>query len=206
MPPNYQNGKVYAIRSHSTDKIYIGSTTQKLFKRLSSHVADYKRNHCVSSREIIGLGDYYIELLCDYPCERKEQLYAKEGEYIRQYKCKCVNRFIAGRSIKEFRENNKEQILEQNKQWRNDNKEKIIKYRDNNKEQLAEQKKKFYENNKEKILEQRKQRYFNNKEQIKEQEKNKPKYTCECGSIMSSNHKVRHIKTTKHINFINSSN
>ena len=70
MPPNYQNGKVYAIRSHSTDKIYIGSTTQLLFKRLSGHVADYKRNHIVSSRKIIELGDYYIELLCDYPCER----------------------------------------------------------------------------------------------------------------------------------------
>ncbi len=193
MPPNYQNGKIYAIRSHSTDKVYIGSTTQKLFKRLSGHVEDYKYNNYVSSSEIIGLGDYYIELLCDYPCERREQLCAKEGEYIRQYKDKCVNNSIAGRTQKEWGEDNKQKIAEQRKQ-----------YRDNNKEQLTEQKKKFYENNKQKILEQRKQMYENNKQQIAE--KNKVKYTCECDSTIIKKDKLRHERSIKHINFINSSN
>ena len=163
MPPNYQNGKVYAIRSHSTDKIYIGSTTQLLFKRLSGHVVDYKRNNGVSSSEILKFNDCYIELLCDYPCERREQLCAKEGEYIRQYKDKCVNRFIAGRNVKEYRENNKEHKAEKDKQ--------------------------YYENNKAEIL-----------------EKSKQKYTCECGSTIIKKDKLRHERSMKHINFINSSN
>ena len=35
--PNYQNGKIYCIRSHQTDNIYIGSTTQKLCVRMAEH-------------------------------------------------------------------------------------------------------------------------------------------------------------------------
>ena len=193
MPPNYQNGKVYAIRSHSTDKIYIGSTTQKLFKRLSSHVADYKRNHCVSSREILKFNDYYIELICDYSCERKEQLCAKEGEYIRQYKDKCVNKRIAGRSDKEYIEENKQQLLEKQKERYEENKQQLLEqmkqYRDNNKEHIAENKKQYRENNKEQIAEQK-----------------KIKYTCECGKTSTIGHKLRHERSMKHINFINSSN
>ena len=41
--PNYQNGKIYTIRSHQTDEIYIGSTANCLSKRLNDHKADYKR-------------------------------------------------------------------------------------------------------------------------------------------------------------------
>ena len=39
--PNYENGKVYSIRSHATVGCYIGSTTQPLSKRLYSHKKDY---------------------------------------------------------------------------------------------------------------------------------------------------------------------
>ena len=163
MPPNYQNGKVYKICSHSTDKVYIGSTTQLLCSRLSGHVRHFKINCYVSSSEIIGLGDYYIELLCDYPCERKEQLCAKEGEYIRQYKDKCVNKCIAGRTKQEYNEENKEIRAEKHKQ-----------YRENNKEQIAQ--------------------------------KEKVKFTCECGKTSTIGHKLRHERSMKHINFINSSN
>jgi hypothetical protein len=41
--PNYENGKVYAIRSHQTDEVYIGSTVERLSARMSKHRADYKR-------------------------------------------------------------------------------------------------------------------------------------------------------------------
>jgi len=193
--PDYSKGKVYVLRSHSTDKVYIGSTIETLSSRMSKHRYGFKHNNGVTSSEILKYNDCYIELICDYPCDRKEQLEKKEGEIIRQYKDKCVNRCIAGRSVKEWIEDNKEEHREQMKQ-----------YRENNKEILTENKKLWYNNNKERILDKRKQRYNDNKEQIAQKEKNKPKYTCECGSIMTSNHKSRHIKTTKHINFINSSN
>ena len=34
---DYTNGKIYVMRSNKTDKIYIGSTTQPLFKRFFQH-------------------------------------------------------------------------------------------------------------------------------------------------------------------------
>ena len=35
--PNYQNGKIYAIRSPNCEKYYIGSTTNTLEKRFHEH-------------------------------------------------------------------------------------------------------------------------------------------------------------------------
>ena len=35
--PNYQNGKIYKLVCDDPEKIYIGSTTQRLSARLSSH-------------------------------------------------------------------------------------------------------------------------------------------------------------------------
>ncbi len=75
MPPNFQNGKIYAIRSHQTDKVYIGSTTQPLSVRFGEH----KRMNC-SSREIMKFEDCYIELLEEFACENKMQLNRREGE------------------------------------------------------------------------------------------------------------------------------
>ena len=73
----YQNGKIYVIRSPSTDKIYIGSTIEKyLSNRFGGHNRDYKcfsngKRNKVSSFELIKLGDSYIELIEAYPCNNK---------------------------------------------------------------------------------------------------------------------------------------
>ena len=40
---NFANSKIYAIRSHQTEKIYIGSTTQSLSRRLSEHTSKYRK-------------------------------------------------------------------------------------------------------------------------------------------------------------------
>ena len=63
MPPNFANGKIYSIRSHQTEKIYIGSTTQSLAVRFGGH----KRQNC-SSQQILQFDDAYIELIENYPC------------------------------------------------------------------------------------------------------------------------------------------
>ena len=39
---DYNNGKIYTIRSPTTDKYYIGSTTQALRVRLAKHNNDAK--------------------------------------------------------------------------------------------------------------------------------------------------------------------
>ena len=40
----YKNGKLYSIRNHIDDELYIGSTTQLLCKRMVKHRYEMKRN------------------------------------------------------------------------------------------------------------------------------------------------------------------
>ncbi len=97
--PNYQNGKIYSIRSPNTEKYYIGSTTQKLYNRITGHRR--KLDGC-SSREIINSGGAYIELIELYPCNSKEELCKREGEIMRQFKNNIVNIQVIGRTHKEY--------------------------------------------------------------------------------------------------------
>ena len=98
----YHNSKIYTIRSHQTDKFYIGSTIDKyLSKRFSNHKNNNKNNNGTSSYEILQFDDAYIELLENFKCESREELNKREGELIRQYKDQCVNKNIAGRTQKE---------------------------------------------------------------------------------------------------------
>ena len=174
---DYKNGKIYTIRSDSTDKYYIGSTTQPLSKRLSKHKNDYKvylngKFNNITSFEIIKYDDCYIELLEAYPCNSKDELTKREGELIRLHKNDIVNKRIEQRTKKQYQQDNKEKITERMKQYYNDNKEQIkeqIKqYREDNKEKIAEQIKQYREDNKEQIKEQKKQYYNDNKEKIVE--------------------------------------
>ena len=114
MAPNFQDGKIYSIRSHQTEKIYIGSTTQSLSQRFSNH----KRLTC-SSREIMQFADAYIELIEMFPCANKIQLHRREGELIRTMD--CVNKMTPGRTRaetnKQYREDNREKLLEPQKQY-----------------------------------------------------------------------------------------
>jgi hypothetical protein len=94
----YANGQIYAIRSHQTDLIYIGSTTQPLHKRFYEHNRSKKT---VSSKEIMKYEDAYIELIEDFPCNSKKELNRREGHHIRNTE-NCVNKCVAGRTKKEW--------------------------------------------------------------------------------------------------------
>jgi len=117
--PNYKNGKIYKLWSPEGDEIYIGSTIQPLYKRYYHHkiISD-----CSSKILFEKYNDVRIELIESCPCDNKEQLNKKEGEYIRNNN--CVNRRIAGRTDAEYREDNKEHY----KEYRENNKEKISEY------------------------------------------------------------------------------
>jgi hypothetical protein len=114
MPIDYQKGKIYTIRCHSDpDLIYVGSTCQRLSDRLGGHKGEYKRfqngkGNNYTSFKIICYGDSYIELYEAYPCANKQELIKREGEVIRELK--CVNKIVAGRTQKEYCEDNKETI------------------------------------------------------------------------------------------------
>ena len=131
---DYKNGKIYSIRSHQTDKIYIGSTTQSLSKRFSYHKRDYKKYITspekypfTTSFEIFKFGDAYIELIEEYPCDNKEQLCKKEGELIRNNN--CVNKCVSGRTMDEWRIENKNYIQKYSKEYYEKNKNKIQEYK-----------------------------------------------------------------------------
>jgi hypothetical protein len=172
----YQNGKIYKLVSDLTDNIYIGSTTQPLYKRHHQHIKGFiKGSNKCKSIELLKLGETRIELIENYSCNSKEQLNAREGYYIKLNKNICVNKYIMGRTSKQYREDNKDIIIEKKKQFYEDNKAKITEhnkqYREVNKDKIIEQKKQFYENNKAKIAEQQKQYREANKAKIKEQKK-----------------------------------
>jgi len=166
----YHNSKIYKIVSNHTDKIYIGSTTQKyLTSRKGQHKNGYrifKNNgiNYVSSFELIDLGEIDIILIENVKCENKEELLAREKYYFELNKELCVNKNNPSRTFKEW-------------------------YKEN------------FENNKEKYKEYSKEYYNNNKEIIKK--KNKEKFNCECGGKFTKINKLIHLKTKKHLKFIN---
>ena len=108
----FSNGEIYIIRNNINDLIYIGSTCNSLLsKRFGEHRTQLNNKACMNYKLYQAMREYgrynfYIELLEDYKCERREQLRQKEGELIREYKPE-LNTNIPGRSINEYRESNK---------------------------------------------------------------------------------------------------
>ena len=107
--PNYQNGKIYKIESFIGNCIYYGSTTQPLCKRQAEHKKRYRYGTLQeSSKQVLQYDDAKIYLVELYPCNSKEELYSREGFYIKNNE--CVNKCVAGRTKKEYRLDNKEKI------------------------------------------------------------------------------------------------
>jgi hypothetical protein len=198
--PDYQQGKIYKIYSHSNpDKIYIGSTCLRLCDRMRTHRYSYYNNQTkIATSHLIfeefGVENCLIELLENYPCNSKDELNAREGHYIRTLN--CVNKNITGRTRKEYNEDNKEKILEYKKEYYEKNREKLLEhkkeYDEKHKEVLKIKRKEYYEKNREKLLENKK-------------EYDKQKWTCEvCNTTIKIGEKSSHLKTKKHLDKISS--
>ena len=143
--PDYNNGKIYIIYpncEYDEGDVYYGSTTQILSKRMSTHRC---QNFIKSLADKYGLENLKIELVCEYKCETKEQLNREEGKYIRENK--CINKVVAGRTKKEWREDHKEQIKQNRENYKDKAKQWVIEH----KEQLTEYKKQYYVKHKEKV-------------------------------------------------------
>ena len=113
----YQNGKIYAIRSFQTDKIYIGSTTSPLHKRYWGHLSPFRfyqrfcEDDCVTvyymtSFEILKYADNYIELIEYFPCNTMYELHKREGEIMRDNINLIVNKNIPTENEKLHRRDN----------------------------------------------------------------------------------------------------
>lgn len=137
---------IYAIEDIN-DLIYVGSTKQKLNKRLSMHRSD-KRNKKYCSSSKLNL-DYCII----YELERCEQKDRKEKEQYWIDKLESIN----DRKLNVDRK----EILLRKKQYYKNNKEQIDiyqkQYRDKNKDKMKEYKRQYWKLNKEEIKRKRKE-------------------------------------------------
>lgn len=89
-----QHAKIYQIINSKGDR-YIGSTTRKyLCQRMAEHVYNskirrsegYNKRTCCSSNKIFDDTEFKIELLQDFPCNDKKDLYKREQFYISNLK------------------------------------------------------------------------------------------------------------------------
>ncbi len=90
--PDYKNGKIYKLVCDATNKIYVGSTTEKyLSTRLAKHKYDFKnrekQNKNLSSCEIFNNDNYRIELIECYECNNKYELEKRERYWIKNLDC-----------------------------------------------------------------------------------------------------------------------
>jgi hypothetical protein len=189
---NYQNGKIYSIRSPNTDKYYIGSTVQSLSQRFAGH----KKDRNTTATEIIDLGDAYIELLELFSCNSKIELNKREGELQREYKANIVNKMFAHRTPEQRKEQQAEYYAEHVEEL----KANIAEYYAEHVEQIKEYKAEYYVENQEEILLQKKEYYQKNKSEI--QKIRQTKHDCECGGKYTNGNKGIHIKTKLHQTYL----
>lgn len=180
MSYDYSQGKIYMIRSLLTNEIYIGSTTSTLNKRFTEHNKKSKKLSPFQKKfQELGKEYFTIELIENWPCDNVYQLTKREGYYQVLY-----NSVHNGLNAQYANLPNHIKQLKQKK------------YIENNKEIIAIKKKEYRNKNKEHIIEYN-QEYRNiNKDKLYES------FECECGGKYTYTSKSRHLKSNKHINYI----
>ena len=204
----YKRGQIYTIRNIKDDTmIYVGSTINSLSKRFHKHKKDCEGGLTISLYSHIIDNDWsgwYIELYEAYPCNNKRELCRREGQVIREIG--TINKNIAGRTQKEWVEDNKEKVSQKDKEYYERNKEHISQkakeYRENNKEHISQKVKEWCEDNKEKVSQNHKKWYERNKEEILQ--KRSEQVCCNiCGAFSAKNHLTRHKRTKRCMEALN---
>jgi hypothetical protein len=135
-----------------------------------------------------------------FPCKDSMESRARERFWCEQLNATLNSNkpYITDNELKEYfteyYQNNKEYLTEYNN-----------KYYQNNKEYFTEYNNKYYQNNKDKLLEYNKEYiknyYQNNKQYLTEYKKQKQ--NCICSGKYTNSNKHKHLKSNKHIDFIN---
>ena len=147
---NYQNGKIYKMVSHQTDKMYIGSTTkERLSTRMSEHRRAMKRflkgdKTSCTSFEILKYDDAKIILLESYPCNSKDELCARERYFMDINKDFIVNKSTP---LTNEERHNYYQNYQQSEKYKQYKKEYVKK----NKEAFAKRSKEYLQRKKQKL-------------------------------------------------------
>ena len=210
---DYTKGQIYKIVDSGFTKCYIGSAVQKLSYRMAGHRRDYNRylsgkfpynNSIFNLFDEFGVENCKIVWIEDFPCNSKKELEAREGKH--QKETDCVNKVIAGRTLEEYYQDNKEKINKANQE-----------YYYNNRERTIARNMESYYNNKEVRNEQNKERNkiyrIENLDKVRERDrlskqKNKATYqrpwTCDCGLTIQFCNKSKHLKSKMHQQYLQS--
>lgn len=222
-----KTGIIYKLVSRDVNitELYVGSTCSFRARKCAHKKScnnendkSYKYNIYQYIRANGGWDTFDMIQVEEFKHDTKQELHARERYWIEELKA-SLNKFIPTRTMSEWYQDNKEAILEYQKhhyqtnkeaitaykkQYNQNNKEAITEwykhYRQVNKEYISDVKKQYWQNNKKVIAEKHKQYQQNNKEAI--EETRKQIYTCECGSAIRIDSKLRHNKTAKHLAWI----
>jgi Uri superfamily endonuclease len=124
--PKYKDGKIYTIKNNQDSSlVYVGSTIHTLEHRLYRHKCDCSKDRCKNwllYRTINNnWDDWTMSLHSNYPCNDRRELCRREGEVIREIG--TLNCEIAGRTWREWYDDEKEVILKKKKIYYINNRE-----------------------------------------------------------------------------------
>ena len=186
-------GFVYTLINSVDDEFYIGSTTTTLDARLKNHLRNFqlnKHSKLYAKTNEIGFDKFLIEGLECVPFDDKYDLYAREQFYMDKLKPSLNMRPAPDKKYNSY-EKNKEAVLQSCEEYYQENRDRIIervhKYTENNKDKIRKKNKKYREKHRDKIKAKK-------SEQIE----------CECGLTYANNHRLRHMRTNRHNNLMES--
>ena len=179
-PKDYSNGKIYCIRNHIDNQIYVGSTCQNLSKRMAYHRSNAKKQDRQNTLIYplmmkYGVEQFYIELVEECPCENSKQLEKREGELMRELKA-SLNKVVAGRTTDEYKVECADKIKKakaiSDKKYAEKKQEKIKTYRKDyywkDPEKYRERARKYNQEHKDDISRRNKERYLRKKQVMNE--------------------------------------
>jgi len=189
-------GKIYKLIGYGLT--YYGSTTDLLCNRKGKHKYDYKRfkngkGKYITSFDIIEKGDdWYIEAVEEV--EDEDQLLKREGFYIKNNE--CVNKRVAGRTKKEYYEDNNEKMKAYSSKWAKDNREKIKKRYHENKDEINRKRREYMSSAEMKQKKKEQDKKYRTENKAKIDAKKKEKLPCpNCSKLITASNLKRHIKT-----------
>ena len=195
----YEHGKIYKIWSLQTQEIYVGSTCQALHKRMHEHrrnTIEGKGFKLYKVMRELGIDVFSIELVENYPCKNREELRKREGFWVRHLQA-SLNVKIPGRTLEEYRNDNREQLREAHRKFYEANKEtiksKVKAYAEQNISTIKLRSRAYYEKHKERFKLYRE--INSDRIKLRESERNH----CDiCGGKYRTSHRAVHLSTRKH--------
>lgn len=185
----YDQSVIYKLccKDPEIKEIYIGSTTN-FTRRKNAHKCDCNNENGKSYNLYVyrfiransGFENWDMVPVEQYNATDKHDLHARERYWIETMKA-GLNKQVPTRTGAEYREQNKDRINKNKKEWYEETKETRKIYRDNNKDHKKQYDVIYREQNKNKLGE---------------------KFNCECGGVYIKRHKSTHMKTQKHIRYL----